>query len=126
MGRLGEGIKTTRQAIWNPKCLDMSRQMRKLYSTRSRLWQQEIQECGYRNRYPLIAKQTNKHKEHKMISRKKAIEILIAHGLGPDDQTCSELINGKPVGVKSGTSFDEEIGCRQAYSLKTIKDWLGY
>ncbi len=61
-----------------------------------------------------------------MISRKKAIEILRAHGLGPDDQTCSELINGKPVGVKSGTSFDEEIGCRQAYSLKTIKDWLGY
>ena len=61
-----------------------------------------------------------------MISRKKAIEILRAHGLGPDDQTCSELINGKLVGVKSGTSFDEEIGRLPAYSLEVIRDWLGY
>ena len=61
-----------------------------------------------------------------MISRKKAIEILRAHGLGPADQTCSELINGKPVGVESGTSFDEEIGFFPEYSLEVIRAWLGY
>ena len=61
-----------------------------------------------------------------MISRKQAIEILKVHGIGPDDQTCSELINGVMVGVKSGTSFDEEIGFFPEYSLEVIKAWLGY
>ena len=77
-----------------------------------------------------------------MISRKQAIEILRGHGLKPHTQTCSKpafsklrsriaykryiLENGVTVGVKSGTSFDEEIGCRQAYSLEVIKAWLGY
>ena len=77
-----------------------------------------------------------------MISRKQAIEILRAHGLGPDDQTCSKpafsklrsriaykryiLENGVTVGVESGTSFDEEIGFFPEYSLEVIRAWLGY
>ena len=65
-----------------------------------------------------------------MITRKAAVRLIEQHGLWPGhtvtDQTETEMVDGKPTWVESGTSFDEMLGIRATYSLREVRDWLGY
>ena len=65
-----------------------------------------------------------------MITRRDAVRIVEQHplwdGFTVTDQTETEMIDGKPEWVESGTSFDEMMGIRSAYSLREVRDWLGY
>jgi hypothetical protein len=56
------------------------------------------------------------------ISHDKAIIIIARHGWTPTDQTAT--FNGE--WVESDSSFYEMLGTHHAYSLRTVKDWLGY
>jgi hypothetical protein len=56
------------------------------------------------------------------ISHAKALSIIANHGWKATDQTAT--FNGE--WVDSGTSFYEMLGTRHAYSLRTVKAWLGY
>jgi hypothetical protein len=56
------------------------------------------------------------------ISHDKAISIIARHGWTPTDQTETE--DGE--WVESDSSFYEMLGTHHAYSLRTVKAWLGY
>ena len=56
------------------------------------------------------------------ISKLKALEILFKHGWEPFQQTA--CFNGKT--VKQGSSFYEVLGNKDFYTVKILKEWLGY
>jgi hypothetical protein len=58
----------------------------------------------------------------KVLMRDEAIKFIAVHGLKP----CTQTASYKGRLVKSGTSFDEELGVRNWYRTKDVRDWLGY
>jgi len=56
------------------------------------------------------------------ISKLKALEILFKHGWQAHQQTA--CLNG--VIVKQGSSFYEVLGNKDFYTVKILKEWLGY
>ena len=57
-----------------------------------------------------------------IITKEKALQMLKNHGWNPNQQTASF----QGVTVKSGFSFDENLGIKETYFLKDVLLWLGY
>jgi hypothetical protein len=68
--------------------------------------------------------------EARMITRDRAIAILRAHGWETDSPTAWWPVahpDDKLQGTWDLTStFDLEMGIRSTYSLRDVKNWLGY
>ena len=63
------------------------------------------------------------------MTRQKAIKMLEAHGFAPDAPTAGwPSKRGETVWmVMDPTStFDQEVGIRDQYALREVRDWLGY
>ena len=57
-----------------------------------------------------------------VITREKALAILKNHGWNSNSQSASF----QGVLVKSGFSFNENLGIKEEYRLKDVLLWLGY
>ena len=62
----------------------------------------------------------------KTISRKRTIEILRHHGWTTTQPTTTGRINGGPLIWLPGTSFDDEVGIKDRYTVRELAEWLGY
>jgi len=56
------------------------------------------------------------------MDRQTILKVLKEHGWSSTDQT--EALSG--VTVLKGSSFDEMVGVKASYTVKEVKEWLGY
>lgn len=61
--------------------------------------------------------------ERKVITKEQALDIIQHHGIN-SFHTQTGCINGEM--CEFGTSFAEQVGIRNYYTLQEVKYWLGY
>jgi len=60
--------------------------------------------------------------EVKKMTRTQAVEMLKEHGFGTFDKTGLDIYGN----WISGSSFDEQVGVKESYTMAEVRNWLGY